>query len=112
MIIYELRQSAYEKAFDLIEEAKKSNKKTKLALCELYDCLSDCYESETDEYPEDEYEDESHEGEYDEETVSYRKHRGMRHYEVDAYDHEPMYKSMRGGMRRHMRRSRSGRYTY
>lgn len=96
-----MRQSAYEKAFELLEEAKKGNKKTKLALCELYDCLEDCYKTEIEEEGEDEY-DGDEESEEDSELGMRRStRRGMRHH--DVYVH---------GLRRGMRKHHSSRYSY
>ena len=48
MIIYEFKESAYNKAFDLIDEIKENGKKVKMAVCALEDALYDCYESEDD----------------------------------------------------------------
>jgi hypothetical protein len=48
MVFVELRESAYNKAFDLIEDAKIGQKKTKLALCELEECLANCFEQMED----------------------------------------------------------------
>ena len=106
MILIEFKN----KAFDLINEAKHSTKNIKMALCELEDCLEDCFESEDEEY---EYSNgNTINGDVDVEVgeVSYRRGmrgtRGMRH---DEWETEPR---MRYGMRRGMRRSRMGRYSY
>jgi len=48
MIIYEFKESAYNKAFDLLDEIKEHGKKVKMAVCALEDALYDCYESEED----------------------------------------------------------------
>ena len=45
MVVIESRDNAYDEAFNLLEEAKHSAKKTKLTLCELEDAMYDCYES-------------------------------------------------------------------
>ena len=49
MVVIEMRDAAYDTAFDLLEEAKHSAKKTKLTLCELEDAMYDCYEASKDE---------------------------------------------------------------
>lgn len=54
MIIYEFKESAYNKAFNLLEELKEHQKGTKMAICALEDALYDCYESEEDEMDMDE----------------------------------------------------------
>lgn len=108
MVILEMRGSAYDNMFDLIHKAKKGTKKTKLALCELEECLEHCYETDTKE----DYEGESdYEGneimdsdiDVNIDEFNYRRgmRRGMRHHDDDYYD-----------MRRPMRRRRSGRYSY
>ena len=48
MIIYEFKESAYNKAFDLLDQIKEHGKKVKMAVCALEDALYDCYESEED----------------------------------------------------------------
>lgn len=73
MIIYEFKESAYNKAFDLLEEIKDHGKKVKMAVCALEDALYDCYESEED------YEDESEELESNfRDREMYRKNMRMR----------------------------------
>ena len=59
MVMIELRENAYDTAFELLEEAKHSAKKTKLTLCELEDAMYDCYEASSKEHKdgEDEKED-------------------------------------------------------
>lgn len=105
MVVIEMRENAYNTAFELLEEAKHSAKKTKLTLCELEDAMYDCYETsketEYDEEPEMEFRNHAyrHDDDYvtreDEDDIRYR--RGMR----SRY-------GTRGGMR--MRRNRMGRY--
>jgi len=112
MIIYEMRQSVYDKAFDLIEEAKKGQKMTKNALCELYDCLMDCYESEVDSDPIETEESVSGDENYanidkvEIGEIDYRSN--MRNPMRDGSNMHAM--RMRNAMR--MRRNRSGRYSY
>ena len=105
MVMIELRENAYDTAFELLEEAKHSAKKTKLTLCELEDAMYDCYETskenEDDEEPELGFRNHAyrHDEDYvmreDEDDMHYR--RGLR----------SRYGS-RAGMR--MRRNRMGRY--
>lgn len=45
MVMIEMRDSVYDTAFDLLDEAKLNAKKTKLTLCELENAMYDCYES-------------------------------------------------------------------
>jgi len=54
MVVIEMRDAAYEAAFDLLDEAKLNAKKTKLTLCELENAMYDCYEASTDEREGDE----------------------------------------------------------
>lgn len=103
MVVIEMRDAAYDTAFDLLEEAKHSAKKTKLTLCELEDAMYDCYEASKEEH--EDYEPEEPE-------VEFRGRRGYREYDED-HAHEDDY--MRSGMRRggrmrsmRMRRNRMG----
>lgn len=110
MLIVEMRRSTYEEAFDLINKAKKGAKKTKLALCELEECLEHCYEMDTN----DDYEGESdYEGgitdsdiDINIDELSYR--RGMRRGMRSGMHHDERYYDMRSPR---MRR-RAGRYSY
>ena len=54
MVMIEMRDSLYDTAFDLLDEAKLNAKKTKLTLCELENAMYDCYESIKEENGEDE----------------------------------------------------------
>jgi len=103
----ELRDSAYEHAFGLLDEAKHSAKKTKLALCELEDAMYECYETSKEENEFDEYDEP--EMEY---RRAYRNYRHDGHYGVreDDDDMDMRYRRMsrRSGMR--MRRDRMGRF--
>lgn len=98
MVIFELRDAAYDTAFDLLDEAKLNAKKTKLTLCELEDAIYECYEaSKEEEYPE--YEE-------TEPEMEFRGRSGMRsnyrHDDRDMYDEDEM--NTRSGMRRSSRR--------
>lgn len=100
----EMRENAYNMAFELLEKAMHNAKKTKLTLCELEDAMYDCYETskENDPYEEEE----------EEPTVDFRR-RGYR----DDED-EDMNMRYRTSMRRRlasrvgmrMRRNRMGQY--
>ena len=98
MVVIEMRDAAYDTAFELLDEAKHSAKKTKLTLCELEDAMYDCYEASKDDEQED----------YEPETeLEYRSKGGYRHDDhYDDDDEEEM--RMRSGMRRMSRRSRGG----
>lgn len=103
MVVIEMRDEAYAVAFDLLEEAKHSAKKTKLTLCELEDAMYDCFEASKDEE------------EYDEEPeMEFRSRRDYRHDEHYGVrdDEDGMHmRSMRRGRRRaSMRRNRLGRF--
>ena len=54
MVMIEMRDSLYDTAFDLLDEAKLNAKKTKLTLCELENAMYDCYESIKEDNSEDE----------------------------------------------------------
>lgn len=54
MVMIEMKDSLYDTAFDLLDEAKLNAKKTKLTLCELENAMYDCYESIKEENSEDE----------------------------------------------------------
>jgi len=108
MILVELKESIYNRAFELIDEAKHSNKKTKLALCELEDCLENCFEMDNEGY-EDVYDgDSTVNGDIDVEIGELNYRRGMR----SGMRHDTDWPQMRRNMRRSMRRSRMGRYSY
>lgn len=115
MVVIEMRDAAYDTAFELLDEAKHSAKKTKLALCELEDAMYDCYEASKE-----------NESEWDNEDsdMEYRNKYSTRNYRHDEYDPEEYEddedtrkhasmrrmsrRGIRGGMR--MRRNRMGRF--
>ena len=76
MVMIEMRDSLYDTAFDLLDEAKLNAKKTKLTLCELENAMYDCYESIKEE--------ENGEDEKD------MKFRGVSGYKED-YRHDEQY---------------------
>ena len=107
MVVIEMRDAAYDTAFELLEDAKHSAKKTKMTLCELEDAMYDCYEASKDDERED-YE------VSEESDMDFRSRRGYRHDEYDMRDDDM---DMRSGMRRsnrrrglRMRRNRMGRF--
>ena len=103
MMVIEMRDNAYDTAFELLEEAKHSAKKTKLTLCELEDAMYDCYETSKEEH--DDYE-------YEEPEMEFRGRRGYRH-DDEAYDEDRMDMRYRGAKRMgrmRMRRNRMGRF--
>ena len=75
MVMIEMRDSLYDTAFDLLDEAKLNAKKTKLTLCELENAMYDCYESIKEENSEDEKD---------------MKFRGVSGYKED-YRHDEQY---------------------
>lgn len=115
-MIVEFKEAAYEKAFELLDDAKSYSKKTKMVLCALEDALYDCYEAskhaDDEEYHEEDFE-HPYDGDNDEESeVNYRRgsrlmRRGMRHVSGEIHDDgETHYR--RHSMR--MRRNKMGRY--
>lgn len=103
MVVIEMRDAAYDTAFELLDEAKHSAKKTKLALCELEDAMYDCYEASKEE----DYED------YEEPELEMRSRRGYRHdeqYGVREDDDVMRYRRRHMGNRMRMRRNRMGRF--
>ena len=104
MMVIEMRDNAYDTAFELLEEAKHSAKKTKLTLCELEDAMYDCYETSKEEH--DDYE-------YEEPEMEFRGRKGYRH-DDEAYEDEDRMdtdyrRGRRMGGRMRMRRNRMGR---
>ena len=76
MVMIEMRDSVYDTAFDLLDEAKLNAKKTKLTLCELENAMYDCYESTKEEK--------------DSEDDKDMKFRGVSGYKED-YRHDEQY---------------------
>ena len=75
MVMIEMRDSLYDTAFDLLDEAKLNARKTKLTLCELENAMYDCYESIKEENSEDDKD---------------MKFRGVSGYKED-YRHDEQY---------------------
>lgn len=106
MVMIELRDSAYDKAFELLEDAKHSAKNTKLTLCELEDAMYECYEASKEEQEE----------EHEESDMDFRGRRGYRHDEHygmhdDEDDTDIHYRGRMGRRSRlGMRRNRMGRF--
>lgn len=106
MVVIEMRENAYDTAFELLEEAKHSAKKTKLTLCELEDAMYNCYETSKED-----------DHEYEDSDMEFRSMRDYRHDDYDMHDDEDDIHYRRGmrsrygsraGMR--MRRNRMGRF--
>lgn len=76
MMVIETRESAKDKAFDLVEKIEDLDHKKKLALCELEDVLYEYFESEDDDHKEDK-----------ESEMSYRMRRGYRSRRSSMRDH-------------------------
>ena len=105
MVLIEFKEAALNNAFEELDVAKKSLKKTKLALCNVEDSLCELYESykESDDYEVDgEWEEEAPDGVID---VNFRRRRGMR-----GGMRRGMRDSMHDGM--YMRMRGYGRYAY
>lgn len=121
MVVIEMREAAYDKAFSLLEEIKDLGKKKKMAICELEDAIYECYEASKDKES-DEREEDPEAPEWDEESsdIDFRRRsgyrsgmrmrKGMRDYEYEPEDDMHMRGYRRSGMR--MRRNRYGRYSY
>ena len=86
-------RDAKERAFSLLEEIKDLGHRKKMALCELEDALYECFESEKEDYEDDEMTDRNYrrsrayrrrmsmrnrDEEYDDEMPEERRHRDMR----------------------------------
>lgn len=102
MVVIEMRDAAYDTAFDLLEEAKHNAKKTKLTLCELEDAMYDCYEASKED-----------DKDYEEEPeVEFRGRSGYRHDEDLDDEMDMRYRRMnrRTASRMRMRRNRMGRF--
>lgn len=102
MVVIELREAAYDKMFNLLDEIKDLGKKKRMVLCELEDAMYECYEASKGEEHEDAQDSEG--------EMEYRRRRGMRSmkHEHDYYDDDDMDRGYR--FRRGMRKS--GRYSY
>ena len=106
-----MRENAYDAAFELLEEAKHSAKKTKLTLCELEDAMYDCYEASKEE----------DDPEYEDSELEFRSRGGYRHnddYDMREDEDDRMDMRYRRNMRSRygsrsglrMRRNRMGRF--
>ena len=76
MVMIEMKDSLYDTAFDLLDEAKLNAKKTKLTLYELENAMYDCYESIKEE-----------ENSEDDKDIKFR---GVSGYKED-YRHDEQY---------------------
>ena len=103
MVVIEMRDAAYDTAFELLEDAKHSAKKTKMTLCELEDAMYDCLEASDDKE------------DYEDSEMDFRSRRDYRHEEHygvrDDEDDMRLRSGVRMGRRRSgMRRNRMGRF--
>lgn len=107
MIVIEMREAAYDKAFELLDEIKDLGKKKKMAICELEDAIWECYEASKDKETESDPEEEKTD-------MEYRMRGGMRrrsmrdHMYHDDYDDDMRMRGYRGNRGYY----RSGRYSY
>lgn len=110
MMIIETRQSAKDKAFDILDEIKDLGRKKKMAICELEETLYECFESsDEDEEVESEYEsgeDEDRDMDFRNRKF-YRDNRREMHHEDEDDDTYRSYKRRQMRMRR---RNRMGRF--
>lgn len=104
MVVIEMRDAAYDNAFELLDEAKYSAKKTKLTLCELEDAMYDCYEASKENKEDDEYEEDAEMGLRN----AYARRDDYRHDDQYGVREEDDDERMHSGMRRMSRRSRAG----
>ena len=104
MVVIEMRDAAYDNAFELLEEAKHSAKKTKLTLCELEDAMYDCYEASKENKEDDEYEEDAEMGLRN----VYARRDDYRHDDQYGVREEDDDERMHSDMRRMSRRSRAG----
>ena len=104
MVVIEMRDAAYDNAFELLDEAKHSAKKTKLTLCELEDAMYDCYEASKENKEDDEYEEDAEMGLRN----VYARRDDYRHDDQQGVREEDDDDRMYSGMRRMSRRSRAG----
>lgn len=116
MVMIEMREAAYDKAFGLVDEIKDLDKKKRMVLCALEDALYDCYEASKDDESEEEYESEDMtEDEMKFRNRGYRS--GMRksmlrnmYRHEDEYENEEMPMGMRSRRGMRMRRNRMNKY--
>ena len=81
MMVIEMRD-AKERAFSLLEEIKDLGHRKKMALCELEDALYECFESEKEDYEDDEMTDRNYRR-----SRAYRRRMSMRNRD-EEYDGE------------------------
>jgi hypothetical protein len=104
MVVIEMRDAAYDNAFELLDEAKHSAKKTKLTLCELEDAMYDCYEASKENKEDDEYEEDAEMGLRN----VYARRDDYRHDDQYGVREEDDDERIHSAMRRMARRSRAG----
>lgn len=108
MMIIEMREAAFDKALDKLEETKHHAKKTKLALCELEDAMYDCYEMIKEKEEDYEENEDLYSPEEDDEDYEIDFRRGSRNMRRSMKrmhrDDEDDYMNTRSMRRRSMRR--------
>ena len=83
MMVIEMRD-AKERAFSLLEEIKDLGHRKKMALCELEDALYECFESEKEDYEDDEMTDRNYRR-----SRAYRRRMSMRNRDEEYDDEMP-----------------------
>lgn len=104
MVVIETRDAAYDNAFELLDEAMHSAKKTNLTLCELEDAMYDCYEASKENKESDEYDEDTEMGLRN----VYARRDDYRHDDQYGVREEDDDERMHSGMRRMARRSCAG----
>ena len=89
MMVIEMRD-AKERAFSLLEEIKDLGHRKKMALCELEDALYECFESEKEDYDDEEETDRNYRR-----SRTYRRRASMRNH-YDEHEDEPLERYHRG----------------
>lgn len=77
-------RDAKERAFSLLEEIKDLGHRKKMALCELEDALYECFESEKEDYEDDEMTDRNYRR-----SRAYRRRMSMRNRDEEYDDEMP-----------------------
>ncbi len=107
MMVFEMREAAREKAFDLLDETKDLDRQRKMVLCELEDALYECFEDLKEE-DEEESREETDEGTDLGFKDKYSHRYAMRNFDKDEDMDRQMHSYRRRAMR--MRRNKMGRY--
>ena len=95
MVMIEMKDAAYDMAFDLLDEAKLNAKKTKLTLCELENAMYECYEAAHEEHDND-----------DETDMKVRGVSGYKDYDEDHSMHDEDESEVKGLLKHRRNRMR------